>query len=103
MGLAGRPPGPLGVELGVVLPPPFVCFFFGLIFLGGCALDACQQGFCTSPFCCFPPKTFSSKLVQGWGSRGEESGQKAHGPWRPHPPSKKELPPGTLQWTCCGL
>lgn len=67
MGLAGGTPGPLGVELGVVPPPPFICLLFRLVLLGGHASDSGQQGLCTSPFCCFPPKTFSSKLVQGWG------------------------------------
>ena len=64
--LAGAP-GQLGVELGVVPPPPIVRLFW-LILLGCRASNPGQQGLCPSPLGRFPPETFSSKLVQGWGS-----------------------------------
>lgn len=60
--LAGAP-GQLGVELGVVPPPPFICLFnFCLTLLGCSALYPGQQGLCSSPLSCFPLTTLSPEL-----------------------------------------
>lgn len=61
--LAGAP-GQLGVELGVVPPPPFIrLFHFFLALLGCSALYPGQQGLCSSPLSCFPLKTLSAELL----------------------------------------
>lgn len=55
-------PGQLGVELGVVPPPPIICLFW-LLLLGCPTSDLGQQSLCPCPLSCFPLETFSSKLV----------------------------------------
>lgn len=60
--LAGSP-GQLGIELGVVSSPPFICLFcFHLALLGYLALYPGQQGLCSSSLGCFPLKTLSTEL-----------------------------------------
>lgn len=63
-------PGQMGVELRVVPPPPVICLLFWLLLQGGPTSDPGQQGLCPHPLNSFPPMTFSSKLLQGWGFLG---------------------------------